>query len=182
MLFELLAVRTKDRIAGLAWHERTCAGFTALAAHRIARALGMPVQMLAELIGADEFDPSWGARGRALDSQASSALYRIARAYSRLHAALKSKAQCARWLHTPNKHLGGHSPLLLLLTAPGSAEVEAAVEVVLTSARKREEAERREAREGGGRQPSARAEEPADGPIEGQDESEQAAARAGEDG
>lgn len=128
MLFDLLAVREESRIGGLAWHYRICQGFPVLAAYRTAKALEVPIDALGELIGASPQQLAWAHRGQSLESCASDALFRIARAFSQLHAIFKSEEACAQWLKAPQKDLGDKIPLGLLLSAPGTAEVIAAID------------------------------------------------------
>lgn len=128
MLFDLLAIREDDRVGGLPWHYRICSGFSAMAVHRTAKALGVSAEALGELVGVPPQQLAWVRRGQAISPEASDTLFRVARAFSQVFVVLKDEEACAQWLRNPQKDLGHRAPIVLLLSATGTEEVNAAID------------------------------------------------------
>jgi putative toxin-antitoxin system antitoxin component (TIGR02293 family) len=61
---------------------------------------------------------------RRLRRDESDRLFRLVRIAAQTSAVLGSEEKAARWLHTPNRALGGKPPLGLLDTDLGSRQVE----------------------------------------------------------
>jgi putative toxin-antitoxin system antitoxin component (TIGR02293 family) len=64
------------------------------------------------------------AKGQRLSTTESDRLARLARIYARALEVLEDKEKARRWLHKPNRSLGGRVPLQVINTDIGALEVE----------------------------------------------------------
>lgn len=120
MLYQLLGFRDSEFTAGLGWHDKIREGFPQLAVWSLSRALSVPLEETAALVGLPRKGLEWAQRKQLLSPDASANLFRIAQAYHRLFALLKDKAIVSNWLRTPRRELGALTPIVMLLSQPGS--------------------------------------------------------------
>jgi putative toxin-antitoxin system antitoxin component (TIGR02293 family) len=85
----------------------------AITREEISSALDLPARTLARR-----------KQERRLRRDESDRLFRLVRIATETSAVLGSEEKAARWLHTPNRALGGNLPLELLDTDLGSRQVE----------------------------------------------------------
>jgi putative toxin-antitoxin system antitoxin component (TIGR02293 family) len=85
----------------------------ALSREEISSALGLPPRTLARR-----------KQERKLRRDESDRLFRLVRIASQAAEVLGGEGRASRWLHTPNRALGGQPPLELLDTDLGSRQVE----------------------------------------------------------
>ncbi len=129
MLHDLMSLRN-DGAGSLYWNQRVLAGFPAAALWSLARALDVQHTDVAELVEVDPASVSWARRSEPLSANVSNHLLRIGMAYHRLYATLKEEDAVIAWLCTPQKAVGGLTPIRLLGTDPGAETVFAAIEAV----------------------------------------------------
>ncbi len=128
MLYELLGFKQDEFPAGLGWHDRIAEGFPESSAWALARALGVQVSDIAELLELPDVNLEWARRKTALPVQASDTLFRVAVAFHRLNSLFQDPAQCTNWLRTARKEVGGQIPVLLLTTSAGAQAVFEVIE------------------------------------------------------
>jgi putative toxin-antitoxin system antitoxin component (TIGR02293 family) len=107
------------------WQAVVSKGVPIGSAEALKRRIAIGDEVLAGLLGVSE---KTLARARAanarLDPVASDRLFRVARIGALAIEVLEGEAQAVRWLKRPQIGLGGSTPLALLTTDVGCAEVE----------------------------------------------------------
>jgi putative toxin-antitoxin system antitoxin component (TIGR02293 family) len=126
MLYEALSLKERS-LGGVAWHDAAVAGFSGRSLNSLARHLGVKPAELAELVGVD---PQTFRANVALSGYVSDALYRLALALQRANVAFKDEAKAAAWLTGPQSALAGRTPVSLMLTDAGAADVWTALEKI----------------------------------------------------
>ena len=126
MLYESLSLK-EHSLGGVAWHNAVLAGFSGRSLNSLARHLGIKPAVLAETVGVD---PQTFRANVALSTYVSDALYRLALALQRASVAFKDESKAAAWLTHPQNALAGQTPMKLLLTDAGAAEVWAVMEKI----------------------------------------------------
>ncbi len=129
MLHDLMSLRN-DGAGSLYWNQRVLAGFPAAALWSLARALDVQHTHVAQLVGVDPDSVSWARRSEPLSPNVSNHLLRIGIAYHRLFATLKEEDAVIAWLRTPQKAVGGLTPIVMLGTDAGAEMVFTAIELV----------------------------------------------------
>jgi uncharacterized protein (DUF2384 family) len=151
MLYPLLGFKQNAFAAGLGWHDRIQEGVPRLALWGLARALQIPVNEMAALVGVPSSDLIWSRRKEPLPWETSAQLFRIALALHRLYVVLPTRQVSAAWLKGHRKELEGLVPILLLLSQPGADAVFAVISrIVAVRAVPRSEVERGDGREEAG--------------------------------
>jgi putative toxin-antitoxin system antitoxin component (TIGR02293 family) len=117
-------LRTAPRTAA-DWEAVVSKGMPVGSAEALRRRIGIGDDVLARLLGVSEKTLSRVRAARArLDPVASDRLFRVARIGALAIEVLEGKAPAVRWLKRRRIGLGGETPLALLTTDAGCAEVE----------------------------------------------------------
>lgn len=100
-------------------------GLPAEAFHDFARAIGLSIDSLSEIVGVSVRTVQRRLEaGSPLDSTISERLVRLARLYSRVTDVLSDEDLARQWMQTPREVFGGRTPLELARTELGAREVE----------------------------------------------------------
>lgn len=117
-------LRTEPRTAA-EWQAVVSKGVPVGSAEALKRRITVGDDVLAGLLGVSEKTLSRARAANArLDSVASDRLFRVARIGALAIEVLEGEAQAMHWLKRPQMGLGGSTPLALLTTDVGCAEVE----------------------------------------------------------
>jgi putative toxin-antitoxin system antitoxin component (TIGR02293 family) len=117
-------LRTAPRTAA-DWAAVISKGVPVASTEALKRRIAIGDGVLGRLLGISEKTLSHARAGRArLDPVASDRLFRVARIGARAIEVLEGEAPAVRWLKRPQIGLGGSTPLALLTTDVGCAEVE----------------------------------------------------------
>ncbi len=99
-------------------------GLSPSTASRVAEYSGLSKEQLLGLLGSQENTLSKGSEeNKLLDSISSDRLYRVARTVALAMEAFEDGNKARRWLHKPNRALGGGAPLEQLDTDAGIEQV-----------------------------------------------------------
>lgn len=126
MLYELLGFRDSEFPAGIGWHDKIRGGFHEMSLWTLSRALSVPVAQTANLVGLAKA-PEWSQRKKLLSADTSANLFRIAQAYHRLYSLFKDRTIVSNWLRAPRRELGALTPIVMLLSQPGTELVMDAI-------------------------------------------------------
>ena len=108
-----------------AWQAVVSKGVPIASAEALKRRIDIGDEMLARLLGVSEKTLSRARAANArLDPVVSDRLLRVARISALAIEVLEGEAQAMHWLKRPQIGLGGSTPLSLLTTDVGSAEVQ----------------------------------------------------------
>jgi putative toxin-antitoxin system antitoxin component (TIGR02293 family) len=117
-------LRTEPRTAA-DWQAVVSKGVPIGSAEALKRRIDIGDDVLARLLGVSEKTLSRARAANArLDPVVSDRLFRVARIGALAIEVLEGEAQAMHWLKRPQIGLGGSTPLSLLTTDVGSAEVE----------------------------------------------------------
>jgi putative toxin-antitoxin system antitoxin component (TIGR02293 family) len=118
------ALQAKPRTAA-EWLDVVSKGVPVGSAEALKRRMGVGDDVLAELLGVSQKTLSRARAANArLDSVTSDRLFRVARIGALAIEVLEDEARALNWLKRPQIGLGGRTPLSLLVTDVGCAEVE----------------------------------------------------------
>ena len=109
------------------WVDRVRSGLPVRSLDALGAELHLDRAQLAALLDVSPRTLSRWARQERLPADASDRLARVARVYATAARVLGSRDKAARWLHAPNRGLGGAAPIALLDTDLGTEQVEAAL-------------------------------------------------------